>query len=144
LTEHSKSLLFLMEQVIVITVFAVCAAVCVSLFASSFETARASSDLNKAMLLAASGAEAAKASDNAAQTAAFLGKGAAAIDGGVTVFYDSAWLGCDEDQAAYLMDIVFRPGEPGLSLTYGDITVKSKEGEEIFSLTAAARWDTDE
>jgi hypothetical protein len=67
----SKSGPFLIELLTVITVFAVCAAICVRLFTAAHLTARDSQDLSRAVNLARNAAEEFKATGGIRETAYF-------------------------------------------------------------------------
>ena len=125
-----------MEQIIVILVFAVCAAVCVRLFFASYTMTNESSDINNALLAAKNGAECYKAAGGDADKVAELLAGVS--DGtSVAVYYDNNWQACQADSAAYVMSFSNDPDEPLINLS--DISVAKITGEEIIDLTVAAR-----
>lgn len=136
-----KSSLFLMEQLFVILVFSICAAVCVNIFASSFIMARSSRDINNSLIIAEHGAESYKAAAGDAEKAAFL-LGGSAGDSIITVYYDENRRVCGEGQAAYVMSITEAAGAPA-ALVFGDISVEKAGGEQIIAFTAAARRGTE-
>jgi acetylornithine deacetylase/succinyl-diaminopimelate desuccinylase-like protein len=124
----------MMEQLIVILVFAICSAVCVSIFVESYLTERGALEMKNAILAASSAAESYKASDGDARKTVM-------ILGGFhdeAVFYDESWAPCAEDQAAYILRIA-RIDDPYSLLILAEITVSKITGEELFSLPAAVR-----
>lgn len=146
MNNRSRSTLFLMEQLLAILVFAICAAACVKIFVGSYIIASESKDMNKALLIAESAAECYKAA------AGDVGEAAAILDGNVsaaakgyviTVYYNKQWQECEEDQAAYVMRLT-SPNAPenAVAPVVGDISVEKITGEVIIAITAAARGRT--
>jgi type II secretory pathway pseudopilin PulG len=139
LNRNSRSTLFLIEQLVVILIFAVCAAVCVSIFVESYMMERRATDVSNALLVAKSGIESYKAfAGDAERTASVLG--GVVYSGGdtVTVYYDEHWDLFTEDGAAYILRIApAGGGHPSLKLV--DVTVGTADGDELIALTAAAR-----
>jgi hypothetical protein len=112
----------MMEQLVVILIFAICAAVCVSIFVESYLTEHRTLEMKNAILIAGSGAESYKASG-----------------GSVTqeeIFYDDKWDPCDESRASYVLRIK-RLDDPDLLLLPAEITVSRTDGEELFVLPVA-------
>jgi Tfp pilus assembly protein FimT len=99
-------MIFLMELLIAVAVFAVCAAVCVSIFVDSYLVSEAADDLNHAMIVAKNGAERLKAGEDLA----------------VPVFYDAGWNPCEESSAVYI-----------LLTSSGRLSVEKATGEEIIA-----------
>ncbi|MDR0273537.1 MAG: hypothetical protein LBI27_09500 [Clostridiales bacterium] len=110
--KKSKSSLFLMEQIVVITVFAICAAVCVKILSLSFIMTDDAVVTRNALLAAENAAESFKA---------FSG--------------DLERVVLDEDDR---FDLSVAVRDPEADVIVADITV-SVSGEEILTLTAAAR-----
>ena len=140
---QSKSSLFLIEQLIVIAVFAICAAVCVKIFAESYILSSAGADINNALLIAKNGAESFKAaSGDMDVTAQFLGVNI--NKGGLHVYYDHTWRPCEEEDALYMLRLVpYNGAENESSLTFCQLSVE-RLGEgalsgTIIELTATAR-----
>lgn len=130
------SALFLMEQLIAVAVFTVCAAVCAGIFTDAFLTAEAAGDLNNAMTAAKNGAEYFKLYSDAGLAAEAL-EGTAGESRGA-VYYDAGWRVCGEDGAVYVMtmeeEAVTGPG-PALC----ELSVSRLGGEEIAAFTVAGR-----
>ena len=137
---RSRSTLFLMEQLVVILVLAVCASACVSIFVDSYFIARDARDLKTAVLTAENGAECYKAAGGDIQkTAVFLSAGGAEPNG-LTVFYNSEWSLCGADDAMYSM--VISRGSDTADVISAGLTVSRIAGDkpgELVSLALAAR-----
>jgi Tfp pilus assembly protein PilV len=103
-------MIFLMELLIAVAVFAICAAVCVSIFVDSYLVSEAADDLNRAMIVAKNGAERLKAGE----------------DLNAPVFYDSGWKPCGESSAVYV-----------LLTSSGRLSVEKATGEEIIAFPVA-------
>ena len=139
MNNRSRSTLFLIEQLIVIAVFALCAAACARILTAAYFSARDARDLSNALHNAESCAETFKA------TGGEIGK---AIDilGGVkggaagVVYYDSNWHICGKDNADYWLALepVWLISQSDRLLT-GEITVYRIDGDELVTLTVAAR-----
>jgi len=141
MNQRSRSTLFLIEQLIVVAVFAICSAACVRILASSYLTARESKDVTNAILVAESGAESFKAFvGDMGKTAETLG-GAASETGGVgeaVVYYDRQWKACGADGASYVFRLVgLEPEARAPSLLQGVINVERITGESLVSFTVA-------
>ena len=130
---RAKALLFLMEQLVVITVFAICAAVCAAIFAASYITAHDARDLNYALIAAKNGAETYKAAGNLEETAEIL-KGQVDSQGSMIVYFDGDWRASGETGAEYALRFT---GEGPLPYVY-ELSVQKITGEEIISFTVAA------
>ena len=130
----SKAPLALMEQLVMVLVFALAAAVCLQVFVLSDRISRTCEARDRAVLMAQSAAETIKGcGGDYAQAARTLGGG---WDGQAwTIGYDEGWQETAED-AAYVLRVT--PGESGQDgLGMANITVTGTE--EIFSLCAAGQ-----
>ena len=145
MNNRSRSALFLMEQLIVIAVFAICASACVKIFVNSYSTAVNTKDINNALLIAESGAECFKAVGGDVFEIADVLSGSV-MDGtdAVEVYYNKEYRVCPEDSAVYVMRLDGRYAEDLEALKFGDISVRKITGEEIIAFTAAVRCGTDE
>ena len=105
MNDRSRSALFLIEQLIVIAVFAVCAAICTQLFVDAYITSNNARDMNYALLTAKNGAEAYKAfGGNPENVAVALGGAQYGPDGSdVIVYYNRDWLNCEHREAEYAL-----------------------------------------
>jgi hypothetical protein len=127
----------MMEQLVVILIFAVCSAVCVSIFVESYLTEHRSLEVKYAILAASSAAESYKATGgDARETVSILGG-----NHDDAVFFDNLWKPSPEDQAFYILRI--KPlDDPYSLLILAEITVGTIDGEELFALSVAVRGGT--
>jgi len=148
MTNRSKSTLFLIEQLIVIAVFAICAVACISILTASYFYANDSNATSHAVTKAESGAEVFKATgSNFAKAAELLGGETTSISLGtdgvsvLAVYYDSHWNVSNEDGASYVLYLIIESagGAPDFDVITGRITVKRTSGEELISLHVVAR-----
>jgi len=138
LQKRSRSTLFLMEQLIVILIFSVCAAACVKTFVGAYLMTVGSKDKNGAVLLAESSAECFKAtSGDLTAAASILGGGVSDEMDLMTAYYDNKWRTCAEEEAEYILTIDANVSSDDM-IALGEITV-TKHGGKLISLTAAAR-----
>ena len=136
---RSKSTLFLMEQIVVIAVFAICAAVCVKILALSYIMTVDAVDTRNALLAAESAAESHKAfAGDMSRIAAVLSGSAQYSEGTLRVFYDQYWQPASEEGAAFVLYLVRSDG--GQSVIFADISVRrTLTSDELIRLTAAVR-----
>jgi len=132
-----------MEQLIVVTIFAICASICVNIFIGSYFMANDTRDMNRALIFARNGAECYKAYGDLEKTAAVLG-GEYNLEGdSAVVYYDAGGLVCGKKEAVYALHIKKILGNaadenfefPLLC----KISVDKMMGKEIIGFTAAAR-----
>lgn len=133
-----KSSLFLMEQLIAILVFAICAAVCVRVFAASFAMSNEGRDMNNALIIAKNGAECYKSVSGDGENMAHVLSGVY-TDNEVRVYYDEKRQPCGEDSAAYILSITGQNKEEAGTLHFGELSVEKSNGEEIIAFEVAAR-----
>ena len=105
MNDRSRSALFLIEQLIVITVFAVCAAICSQLFVDAYITSNNARDMNYALLAAKNGAEVYKAFNGNPENVAVALGGSQYGPGGsdIIVYYNRDWLNCEHREAEYAL-----------------------------------------
>ncbi len=133
---ESKAPLVLMEQVIMLLVFALVSAVCIQAFALARTTSIRMSDRDHAMNISQTLAETVKACSG--NTEEICGQLDGAMDGEQLVFYyDSDWK-----EVSAAADASFRttfvPEESDGFCRYGQITVSdTAEDQEIFSMRVA-------
>ena len=130
----SKAPLMLMEQLVMVLVFALAAAVCLQVFALSGRISRVCEARDRAAVVAQSAAETLKAcGGDYAQAAQRLG---GRWDGRLwAVDYDENWKQTETDEA---YRVCVSPAESAQALLgMADITVLDGEGGEIFSLRTA-------
>ena len=133
----SRTTLFLIEKLIVIVVFALCAAASVGIFVEAFIMSNDSRDMNNALIAAKNGAERFRASEDLSGTAEALG--GRLYDAGresAAVYYDEDWQAVGETGAAYVMRLSRVEGEPSYICR---LSVERIDGNEILSFTIASR-----
>ena len=135
---RTRSALFLMEQLIVIVIFAVASAVCAQIFTAALIKSSDAKELNHALIAAKNGAETFRAYGDPKTAVEAIGGSVGDSDSAV-VWYDKDWRVCPESEAVYFMRLsaTADAGEPSLSLC--ELTVESIQGDEIFALTVARR-----
>ena len=119
---RSKSTLFLMELIIVIFFFSICAAICVNVFGSAQQMARDSYNLSNAVMAARSAAGCYKSADGDIGAAVELLDGAMSADHGI-VYYDKEWqqvVSADESRFYLLIDPLERSGEAVVAVFEND------------------------
>ena len=149
MTQRSKSTLFLIEQLIVIAVFAICAAACISILTASYFYATDSQSAGNAILKAETAAELYKATGgDVYMIAGFLG---GIVESGVnshpgtvyaSVYYNNAWQISNEATASYVLRISSTGtlyASLGIRLESGSITVEKITGEQLVAFPLAAR-----
>ena len=143
---RSKSSLFLIERLIVIAVFAICAAVNVRIFAESYLLSNKGSDINNALIVAKNGAESFKAANgDISRAVGFIGENSV-VNGHLLAFYDHSWAPSQEDGALYVLRLIPYEGVgTESSLTFGQLSVE-RLGDGalsgiIIEMTIAARKD---
>ena len=125
--KRSKSSLFLMEQIIVIAVFSVCAAACVKILTASYYTAKDTRDMGNAILAAENAAECYKARQgDFGKVAAILGGSVenSGSSASVVVYFNKEWRVCEQKDAAYVMRIIENlPARGAGTMASGKLTV---------------------
>jgi len=146
MNNRSRSTLFLIEQLIVIAVFALCAAACVRILTAAYFSARESRDLSNALHTAESGAESFKATGGDVRKVSEILGGVTRSNfpeygaSSVIVYFNSDWVVCDEGSANYkLLLVTGQDPPPDTSLITGSLSVEKLTGEEIIAFTVAAR-----
>ena len=153
MNRRSGSTLFLMEQLIVIAVFALCAAACVSILTISFIYARDSRNMSRALLVAESAADSFKAlSGDALQTADVLNGFVDSTEEGdfLTVYFDENWQAIcrtDTGNIQYVLrmsplESISRAGIAAMQLSVEVTTGDSNGNEEILTFPVVARTTT--
>jgi type II secretory pathway pseudopilin PulG len=149
MTQRSKSTLFLIEQLIVIAVFAICAAACISILTASFFYATDAQAAGNAILKAETAAELYKATGgDIIMIAEFLGgvvkSGGDGQSGAIhaAVYYNQAWQISNEASAIFVLRINSTGtsySAHGIMLESGGITVEKITGERFVDFPLAAR-----
>jgi len=142
MTQRSKSTLFLIEQLIVIAVFAISAAVCINILTAAFFITENTVAENNALLKAESAAEVFKATGGDVGAVRTILGGTSGERGGypgVTVYYDSGWQISNEENASFVLHIGYLPSVLIDPLVLAELTVDRITGEEIVAFPLAAR-----
>ena len=134
LIKHAHSSLFLMEMMVVILFFSLTSAICVNLFAQSYQTAKHSEELTNGVLQAESAAELYKsAAGDLLQTADLL-TAQWDEDKGLRAVYDASWQPVQQD-GTYQLTMSEVQGE---QVPTAEIIVSTLKGQEIYRLTVKA------
>ena len=112
---NSKSGLFLLELLLSLVIFSVCAGICVLVFAKASGFTAESRDLSNCTLLAQNAAESVKS-------------GLTKAEDSVT-FYDRNLCETDRENGSYRLDVTF--GEERQNIRYFHVAVFSAESDEI-------------
>ena len=145
MTHRSKSTLFLIEQLIVIAVFAICAVACISILTAAYFNASDSKATSRAILAAESTAEAFKATggdfEELISVLGGIGGIAQAGNTSITIYYNDAWQVSTSGNASYVLNLLVDPPRvsQGYSLYTGDLTVEKITGEELVAFPVSAR-----
>ena len=148
MNSRSKSTLFLIEQLIVVAVFAISAAACITILASAYFTSVEMRDLRKAILVAENVAETFKATNGSTFSVAIVLGGEDKIvtksngeDLVTTVYYDCDWQVTYISNATYKLELtqtIATPNKPH-TVVSGGLVVSKLTGEEIIAFPIAAR-----
>jgi len=122
--ERPRAAHFLLELLIAIAVFAVCAAICIWIFFEAFSTAADARDLNHALI----------ASRNAAEMSKAYGSPQDKM-----IFYDNDWHSCDESEAAFVLSFT-QLDDFAESILY-ELKVCKINGEEIIAFPLNIRGE---
>jgi len=144
MTQRSKSTLFLIEQLIVIAVFAICAVACVSILSTAFFNTSTSSATRHALIKAESGAEVFKATGGDFSAVAYAMGGVVRQSESdtsiVVVYYDSSWRNSVEANAGFVMTIEADTSRNpyDIKFTTANLVIERITGEELLTLELAA------
>ena len=142
MTHRSKSTLFLIEQLIVIAVFAICAVACLSILTAAYFNANDSKAASHAILRAESAAEVFKATGgDHAKTSDILGGtgGMKSQYPAIAVYYDNVWQISNEENASYVLYIAIYPTGESTGLVMSELSVEKVTGEELIAFPLAVR-----
>lgn len=130
--EKSKSTLALMEQAIMILVFAVAATLCVQAFVRSDTYSKELDRRDRAVNLCQTVAETVKAKQGDVETVAARLK-ATVSDGKMFLYYNKKWEPVPEQEATYMLCLEETGRNGYVTVAQVRVTVK-KSDEEVFSL----------
>lgn len=135
----NKPTLFLIEQLVVITIFAVFAAVCIKILVISYLMTVDAVDTRSALFVAESAAEGHKFFAGDKEDIAIL-LGGNAWEGGVSVYFDRSWEPSIEAYASFVLRLNRREDEKESTVIFSDIIVtRIDTGDELVSITTAVR-----
>lgn len=126
--------LFMIELVMAVGIFALCAAVCVGLFVRAETLSRGSADRDQAVAAARSASEAFRARGGDLEAAAQVLEGARIADGSLVVGYDESWR-ATASGAVYTLTLAPVEAE-GYALAA--VTVTGGDGETLAAWEVAA------
>ena len=130
--EKSKAPLNLMEQVVMILVFAFAAALCVQAFVVTDGMSKEAYARDKAAVISQMVAETVKSQNGDKEQSALLLEGTV-TETGILVGYTEAWETCSEEAATYCAELMIKESDAYLSK--GEVTVReTKTQKVIFSL----------
>ena len=141
MNNRSRASLFLMEQLVVILVFAICAAACVRIFVGSYLMAGESRDRKNALLLAENIAESFKAAagdlivlQDILQAEGSFGEME------FTLYYNSKLEPVVASRTTYIISLKILPSRDQITgLHIRQLEVRNTEGMELISFPVAAR-----
>ena len=134
---RNKAFLPLMEQILMIAVFAIAAAVCLSAFAAGNRISRERSALDEAVLLAQNTCELMKHAEGDMEKAAEL-TGGTWKGNELLIYFDANGDKTDADGAVYLVKAC--RSEPDSGVGQAEVTVTAGE-TELYSVSVA--WQED-
>jgi len=141
---RSRSTLALIEQIIVIAIFAVCAAVCVNIIVTSYLMTVKAVDTRNALSVAESAAESFKAFEGDTKSVfELLGSASSGHfnENTVTIFFDSNWKPTGEANADFALQLLKRVTSQ-TAVVFADIAVNRLDDDtELVTLTTAVRRD---
>ena len=140
---RSKSTLFLIEQLIVIAVFAICATACVRILTNAYFYAVDARDVSNALHAAESSTESFKAvGGDFAKAAELMGGSVDSVEGAavLVVYFDESWKVIGGGDASYILRLTGAGPEPqAAQLFSGSLSVERVTGEELVSFPVAVR-----
>lgn len=131
----SKAPLVLMEQIIMVLIFALAAALCLNAFVLSEKMSKQTEAKGRAVLAAQNAAEYLKSEG----ITAFI-KDAEPTENGLQVFFDAAWENVSAKEAEYVMEIC-PINQDNDYIWYAEIVVRESDGEELFRIPVARQTE---
>lgn len=130
----NKTTLMLMEQLVMITVFALASALCLQMFAFAYRTSRYQTQRDRATLEAQNAAEAMK---GGAQEYFYSAGAEFSGDGACMVLYDAEWKPVQNGESYILTVMPVATGTPYLWKV--EVSVRTVAGEVLISLPVAGQ-----
>lgn len=131
----SKTTLSLMEQLIMILVLALAAALCLQIFAAADRISRQCQERDRAAIEVQNAAELLKIYSGDTNSCAQI-LGTLTVEGQWQIFYTSQWQQTSEDLAVYRVLVLPAESENEL-LESADISAQTVDNEVLFQLTAS-------
>lgn len=131
----SKAPLSLMEQLVMLLVFALAAALCLQIFVFSGQISRECETRDRAVAVAQNAAETLKATHGDLEAATKLYGGVWQADRWHMGF-DEAWQEVPPEEAAYCLVVTMNDSEIPL-LGTADVAVQNREAEDVFRISVA-------
>lgn len=132
---RSKAPLVMMEQIIMVLIFALASALCVQMFVLSEKLSKQTEAQNRAVLEAQNAAETIKARGLEQYVQE---QGAESVKEGFLISFDASWNKVKSEKAEYFLKICPYNSDSDY-LWKMDIVVNSQEGEELFSIPVAGQ-----
>ena len=132
----SKSSLFLMEFIIILMLFAVCAAICMQLFAATDMLSRRTTELNKSVAVAQSFVEVMRSEDGEINSMLkYYPEAIIMGESNLEIFYDSEFVSCGYSDADYICEVALSQDEAIVDI---EVRVSRIEDSEcIYTLEAS-------
>lgn len=133
--KKSKTSLFLMELIITMMFFSVCAAVCLQMFVKTHLLGKETMELNHAVAEAQCFAEIMRGTDGTIEDIMkYYPDAASDGESFFEVYYDDEFFQCDYSRAAYEADISLRPDGSIQNMTVQIMRIS--DNKEIYTLNA--------
>ena len=147
MNSRSRSTLFLIEQIIVIAVFAICASACVYILTDAYLTAQDTRDLSNALHVIESGADSFKATGGDVRRAAEIISAERDVlvaqftsSGELAVYYNDKWLVCGEGEAVYRLLFQNAKADPDYPrILTCDLSVDKLGSGQIIAFTVSTK-----
>ncbi len=140
---RNRTLLSLIEMLLMVMVFAGAAAICLRAFVFADTRSREGGQEAQAALLAQSAAQVLSHCEGDGEEAAGILGGECGEDGLWTVYYDENGNACEKDGGVFVLEAA--TGSSAQQDRYTGkttVTVRTPDGQEIFSIPAA--WQTED
>ncbi|MBO5175988.1 MAG: hypothetical protein J6K04_13485 [Lachnospiraceae bacterium] len=137
----SKAPLVMMEQIVMVLIFALAAALCLQTFVLSGKISKNTEELNRASIEAQNAAETLKAVGLGSY---LLDKNAVSVKGGYQIALDEAWNhSSDPGKAAYYL-LICPENHDSDFFWKAELVVARKDGTELFRIPVAGQTEVTE
>ena len=131
----SKTSLFLMELIIAILFFSICAALCMQLFVQAHILGQKTKELNHAVAISQGFAETMRGTDGSIEAILeYYPNAVSDNESFFEVYYDDDFAPCEYSEAKYVGDVTLSPN--GAIQNMDIVIVRIDSYEEIYSLNA--------